>query len=168
MLLDQTAIRESCWLVSKKGTAGAIFGYVGRDCAKPKVSENYFKGLFIQLYSCDFRTVSPLFKKRKNIWDDIDTMAQVFRKSKKLERDSVIKNETRTTLANAISSPKDFTELLQLVTSKPVILTLLNCPNCGGKLGDLPTATPFLNCKFCGEYIHVTDVYAMVKDAFRV
>lgn len=56
----------------------------------------------------------------------------------------------------------DFAQLTSQLGKKGMSLTVIDCPNCGGKV-DVPKSGNVFTCKYCGKNIHAVDVFEKFK-----
>ena len=113
--------------------------------------------------------LSPLFRKTKNPWDDVETSARIYR-AKREQEASGGRNSFASMKSNLIEQirqnpPRDFSQvikLIQLVADKPVVLTPLQCPMCSANL-QLPASGAFIQCRYCGYNIHVASTIGLLE-----
>lgn len=56
----------------------------------------------------------------------------------------------------------DFSFLRPLV-EKGIVMKVLRCPYCGGKIDNLPLSGDFFNCTYCGHKIYATDIHKEIN-----
>ena len=61
-----------------------------------------------------------------------------------------------------INIQMDFNSLVQQLGNKGILLTSVQCPQCGSPC-DLPSSGDHFNCKSCGSSVHVTDIFEKFK-----
>jgi len=81
----------------------------------------------------------------------IDEENQLFINRAKLDREKIIKEYKI-----------DFAALKALVEEKGLILKVLECPNCGGKV-QAPEMGNIIRCEHCGKDIYAVDVFEKFK-----
>ena len=84
----------------------------------------------------------------------IDEEKQLFISKAKLDREKVIK-EVKI----------DFSALKSMIEEKGLLLKVLECPNCGGKV-EAPEAGNIIQCRHCGKDIFAVDIFEKLKDLF--
>jgi len=61
----------------------------------------------------------------------------------------------------------DFAQLAKRFGDKGLMLQVIECPYCGGKI-DVPQAGNFVQCKYCGKSVYAIDIFEKFKGILGV